>query len=95
MAESQQSEEQPPSFEESLAELESLVERLESGEGSLEQALADFERGIGLARQCEVRLSEAEQTVQQLVGEDDSAQLTPFTPGEDEGAPGNGQPGGE
>lgn len=87
---------QPPSFEEALTELESLVERLESGEGSLEQALADFERGIGLARQCEARLSEAEQTVQQLVGEGEEAGLAPFTAGDAEGeGPGEAREGGE
>jgi exodeoxyribonuclease VII small subunit len=91
LAESQQSEEQPPSFEESLAELESLVERLESGEGSLEQALADFERGIHLARQCEARLTEAEQTVQQLVGEGEAAELAPFTAGDEDGTEGAGE----
>ncbi|NBO73866.1 MAG: exodeoxyribonuclease VII small subunit, partial [Gammaproteobacteria bacterium] len=39
-----------PDFEKSLAELESLVERLEAGDLPLEEALKSFERGISLTR---------------------------------------------
>lgn len=67
------------SFEEALQELESLVERLESGEQNLEQALRDFERGIALTRQCETQLREAEQVVHKLVSEQGGEHLTPFT----------------
>ncbi|MFP4615624.1 MAG: exodeoxyribonuclease VII small subunit [Thiohalorhabdus sp.] len=70
------------SFEQALAELETLVERLESGEQGLEQDLADFERGIHLSRQCEKRLQEAEQTVYKLVGDtEESEHLAPFGDG--------------
>ncbi len=65
-------------FEQALAELEALVERLESGEQGLEQDLKDFERGIALARQCESRLKAAEQVVQKLVGEPGEEALQPF-----------------
>jgi len=54
------------SFEQALGELESLVERLEQGELTLEAALADFERGIGLSRACEQALESAEQRVRIL-----------------------------
>jgi len=66
------------SFESAMAELESLVERLESGEQGLEQDLADFERGIALARQCESQLKDAEQVVYKLVGEPGDQRLEPF-----------------
>lgn len=69
---------QSPSFEDAMAELESLVERLESGEQGLEQDLADFERGIALARQCENQLKEAEQVVYKLVGEPGEERLEPL-----------------
>ena len=51
-------------FEEALTELEGLVQQLESGDTSLEQALAQFERGVALARHCQQQLSAAEQKVQ-------------------------------
>ena len=55
-----------PSFEESLAELESLVETLEKGELSLEDSLKLFERGIELTRHCQKALKSAEQKVRIL-----------------------------
>lgn len=65
-------------FEASLSELESLVERMEKGELSLEDALKDFERGVELTRDCQLALNRAEQKVQQLVDEDGQIQLIPF-----------------
>ena len=56
-------------FEESVTELEGLVEALESGDVSLEQALAKFERGVVLARQCQHTLKHAELRVDQLLAE--------------------------
>lgn len=72
-------------FEQALAELEALVERLESGEQTLEQDLRDFERGIALARQCEGRLKAAEQVVYQLTGEPGEESLESFDPDETNG----------
>ena len=54
-------------FESSLAELEARVKRLEQGDLSLEEALALFEEGVGLARTCHEQLEAAEQRVSQLV----------------------------
>jgi len=54
------------SFEQALAELETLVERMESGELSLEESLASFEKGVALTRSCQKALSEAEQKVRIL-----------------------------
>jgi exodeoxyribonuclease VII small subunit len=54
------------SFEESLTELEQLVERMEGGELSLEASLQEFEKGMQLSGQCQTMLEEAEQRVQIL-----------------------------
>lgn len=72
--------EQPVSFESSLAELEQIVSRLESGELPLEEALNAFEQGVQLARQGQVKLQQAEQRVQILLNDDPDTVLTPFTP---------------
>jgi len=56
-----------PDFEAALAELETLVEKMESGEQSLEDALASFQHGIELTRTCQRGLKEAEQKVEKLM----------------------------
>jgi len=63
-----------PSFEEALAELETLVETLESGELPLEESLKSFERGVELTRNCQQALDHAEQKVRILSGEDDATE---------------------
>ena len=65
-------------FETSLAELQTLVERLESGELSLEDSLGAFEQGIRLTRDCQASLAQAEQKVQQLLERDGGLQEVPF-----------------
>lgn len=55
------------SFEQSLAELEKLVVKMESGELALEESLQAFEQGIKLTRQCQNALAQAEQRVQVLL----------------------------
>ncbi len=57
-------------FEEALAELEGIVQRLEKGELALEESLAAFERGIALVRQLSQRLAEVEQRVELLLKSD-------------------------
>ena len=59
--------EETPRFEGALAELETLVRRLEQGELPLEESLAAFERGIGLVRQLSQRLADVEQRVEVLL----------------------------
>lgn len=54
-------------FEEAIADLEQVVEQLESGDLSLEDSLAAFEKGVGLVRYCNQRLSEVEKKVELLV----------------------------
>ncbi|WP_408874288.1 exodeoxyribonuclease VII small subunit [Falsiroseomonas sp.] len=55
------------SFEDALAELETIVKKLEAGQGRLDQAVSDYDRGAQLRRRCERLLAEAEQKVQAIV----------------------------
>lgn len=66
-------------FEESLSELESLVNALESGEQPLEEALATFEKGIKLTRDCRKQLADAEQKVALLTEQNGEIHSQPFT----------------
>lgn len=54
-------------FEQSMRELEALVERLEKGDLPLEEALKQFERGVALTRACQTALKAAEQKVEILM----------------------------
>ncbi len=65
-------------LEKSLEELEALLEELESGELTLEGALAHFERGVKLTRQCQKALQEAEQKVEILLKKSPQADPDPF-----------------
>lgn len=67
-------------FEETLAELEALVEKMEAGELSLEESLQHFERGIALAGACREALEKAEQKVRILLEKEGKAALEPFNP---------------
>lgn len=68
----------PASFEDTLSELEALVERMESGELSLEESLGAFERGIALTRRCQEALQAAEQRVEILTARTPDAATEPF-----------------
>ena len=59
--------EQPKSFEASLEALEQIVQELERGDLPLEKSLELFEQGIGLSRQCQERLSQAERRIEILL----------------------------
>lgn len=72
------------SFEKNLSALEKVVEQLESGELSLEESLAQFERGIVLARECQRALQEAEQKVQILTQKTPAATPQPFIKDDDD-----------
>jgi len=67
-----------PAFEKALEELESLVERLESGDLSLDDSLKQFKRGVELTRHCQGVLDSAQQTVQKLIDSDDESSAVPF-----------------
>lgn len=55
------------SFEEQMAELETVVERLERGDLTLEDNVGLFERGVHLSNACKKQLSNAESRVQVLL----------------------------
>lgn len=60
-------EQQNKKFEVALEELEGVVEQLETGELALEESLAAFERGVGLVKYCNQKLTEVEKKVEMLV----------------------------
>ena len=74
----------PPSpvaqFETSLDELEQLVQKMEKGEMSLDESLAAYERGVGLYRQCQGALEQAELRVKLLTDPADPDAALPFQP---------------
>lgn len=53
-------------FEAALAELETIVQRLERGDVPLEESLAIYERGEALKRRCDALLKDAEARVQKI-----------------------------
>ena len=67
-----------PDFEKSLEELEQLVEKLESGDLSLDESLKQFRRGVELTRHCQGVLEKAQQTVEQLLDPADESSAVPF-----------------
>lgn len=71
---------QPPRFEQALAELEAILRELEDGTTTLEDALARYERGVALLRSCYGQLRDAEQRVRLLAGTTDEGapDLKPF-----------------
>lgn len=58
-------------FEVALAELAQVVEQLECGDLSLEESLSAFEKGVGLVKYCNAKLSEVEKKVELLVKDKD------------------------
>ena len=74
------SDDKQPDFEKALQELESLVTRLESGEMSLDESLSEFKRGVELTRHCQTVLDKAQQSVEQLLDNDDESSAEPFEP---------------
>ncbi len=64
------------SFEESLHELDSIVQNLEQGDMNLEESMALFERGLNLSQLSQVKLQAAEQKVKILLEKNGNAQLT-------------------
>ncbi len=57
----------PVNLEKALADLESLVDELESGDLPLEKAMKKFEEGIKPTRSCQAALKDAEQKVEILL----------------------------
>jgi exodeoxyribonuclease VII small subunit len=66
------------SFEESLSELETIVQNLEQGELSLEDSMTLFERGLNLSQASQEKLKNAEQKIQILLTKNGKNQLQSF-----------------
>ena len=66
------------SFEESLSELETIVQNLEQGELSLEDSMTLFERGLNLSQASQEKLKSAEQKIQILLTKNGKTQLESF-----------------
>jgi exodeoxyribonuclease VII small subunit len=75
-----------PDFERALGELENLVQRLESGDLPLDEALQTFERGVALTRQCQGALKAAQQKVEILLKRSADAGVEPFAISDDDAA---------
>ena len=74
-------------YEAALEDIERIVEQLESGELSLEDSLAVFEKGVGLTKYCYQKLDEVEKKIELLVKDKDGKlRLKPFEelPGQDD-----------
>ena len=72
-------------FEAALAELEALVQRMETGSLSLEESLVAFERGVRLTRQCQSALERAELRVRALMQDGTEAPVPETRPDHDGG----------
>lgn len=57
-------------FEEKLQELEGIVTKLESGEVALEEAITEFQKGMGLSKELQTQLKTAEETLVKVMQED-------------------------
>jgi exodeoxyribonuclease VII small subunit len=71
-------------FGEALAELETIVGQLESGQLELEDSLEKYERGVALLRALQARLTDAQQKVTVLMGELESDTVADATGADDE-----------
>ena len=65
-------------FEKSLQQLEKIVGQMESGDLGLEESLAQFEKGIKLAKSCQDTLANAELKVEQLIEKNGLQQTVPL-----------------
>ena len=57
-------------FEENLAELEVIVQKLENGDVALEEAIAEFQKGMKLSKDLQASLDKAEKTLVKVMQED-------------------------
>ena len=62
-------------YESSLKKLEEIVSKLEDGDISLEDSVKSFEEGIGLVKECQKQLSDAELKVKKLLESGDTVDL--------------------
>lgn len=64
------------SFEKALAELEGIVQKLESGSVELEESIALYERGAALKAHCEAKLKAAQERIEKIVVSDNGTPKT-------------------
>lgn len=64
------------SFEKALAELEGIVQKLESGSVELEESIALYERGAALKAHCEAKLKAAQERIEKIVVSDNGSPKT-------------------
>jgi exodeoxyribonuclease VII small subunit len=64
------------SFEESLAELDTIVRGLESGKAPLEDSISLYERGVELKKHCEKKLRDAQMKIEKIVASEDGTVAT-------------------
>jgi len=57
------------SFEKALAELEAIVQKLESGAAELEESISLYERGAALKAHCEAKLKSAQEKIEKIVAD--------------------------
>ena len=62
-------------FEVSLQKLKKIIEKLEDGDISLEESVKSFEEGVGLVKECQKQLSQAELKVKKLLDNGDTVDL--------------------
>lgn len=74
------------SYEEAIARLEQIVNRLEDAEVPLEESLASFQEGIALSRYCRAKLAEIEFKVEYLLKEEQQSLPMPGDNNEQERA---------
>ena len=65
-------------FEKSLTQLNQIIEKMESGQLSLESSLGYFEKGVGLIRQCQDVLNHAEKKIQMITEKAGKSTLVDF-----------------
>ncbi|MDP7142402.1 MAG: exodeoxyribonuclease VII small subunit [Alphaproteobacteria bacterium] len=67
------------SFEDAMAELESIVRNMESGDTKLEDSISAYERGIELKKHCEKKLRDAQSKIEKItINDDGAATAEPF-----------------
>ena len=65
-------------FNKGLLQLEEIINKMESGELSLEDSLKYFEEGVKIHRQCHIALTDAEQRINVLSDTDNYTEEKPF-----------------
>jgi exodeoxyribonuclease VII small subunit len=65
--------EEEPSLEEIIARLDGIVRSLESDDSPLEKSIRDFEEGIALSKRAQTMITEAEQRIEVMLGDEPTA----------------------